>query len=149
MHITIIKGDHNGREVWRYHGRLLQRLPDRIVVEAFFEREDRILEGLVLAKGDRFVETYFMARWYNCFEIYTQPGDLLKGWYCNVSYPAVYQPGRIAYRDLALDLLVFPDGRQVVVDWDEFQVLDLEPQIRVQALKALAELQDEFSRRLK
>jgi len=149
MYITIIKGDHNGREVWRYRGRLLQRLVDRIVVEAFFDREDRMLEDLALTKGDRFVETYFTARWYNYFKIYTQPGDLLKGWYCNVSYPAVYQPGRIAYRDLALDLLVFPDGRQVVLDRDEFQALDLNPEIRCQALKALAELQAEFSQRLK
>jgi predicted RNA-binding protein associated with RNAse of E/G family len=149
MDITVIKQDPDGREVWRYPGRLLQRYPDRIVVEAYFNREDMALGDLVLEKGDRFVETYFMRRWYNAYEIYAQRNGNLKGWYCNISYPALYQPGWIAYRDLALDLIVFPNGRQVVLDWDEFHALDLKPETRALALEALSELQDKFTRRLK
>ena len=42
MEITVIKQDHTGREVWRYPGLLLEELPDRVVVEAIFEREDRL-----------------------------------------------------------------------------------------------------------
>jgi hypothetical protein len=149
MDITVIKQDPDGCEIWRYPGRLLQRYPDQIVVEAYFDREDMALGDLVLEKGDRFVETYFLARWYNTYEIYAQRAGNLKGWYCNISYPAVYQPGWIAYRDLALDLIVFPNGRQVVLDWDEFQALDLKPETRTLALEALSELQDKFTRRLK
>ncbi len=33
----------------------------------------------------------------------------------------------LSYVDLALDLLVFPDGRQFVLDEDEFLKLDLSP----------------------
>lgn len=147
MDIIVSKQDYNGHEVWCYRGRLLQQLPDRIVVEAFFDREEMDVRGLVLEKGDRFVETYFTARWYNYYEIYTYLSGVFKGWYCNVSYPAVYQSGQLAYRDLALDLVVFPDSRQVVLDWDEFQALDIPKKDRSNALAALAELQQTFTRR--
>jgi hypothetical protein len=45
---------------------------------------------------------------------------------------------------LALDLLVFPDGRQIVLDEDEFNALPLSEAERQSALAALAELQALF-----
>ena len=65
---------------------------------------------------------------------------LLRGWYCNVGKPALLDGDCLSYVDLALDLLVFPDGRQVVLDEDEFLNLDLSPVDRQQALAALEEL---------
>jgi protein associated with RNAse G/E len=50
----------------------------------------------------------------------------------------------IAYVDLALDLWVSDDGRQSVLDEDEFKALALEPEVRDQALSALAQLQRLF-----
>ena len=53
---------------------------------------------------------------------------LLRGWYCNIGKPALLDGDCLSYVDLALDLLVFPDGRQFVLDEDEFLRLDLSPQ---------------------
>jgi uncharacterized protein len=141
LRITIIKQNIEGKETWRYEGRLLRSLPDGVVIEAFFNRPDLPFHGIVLGEGDRFVEWYFTARWYNIFEIHDRVDDHLKGWYCNIAYPAEINERIIEYRDLALDLLVFPNGRQMVLDEDEFELLDLPDADSVQAKSALAELQ--------
>lgn len=97
-----------------------------------------------LSAGDRFVETYYTNRWYNMFEIHAREDDHLRGWYCNISHPAEIDGNTLSYIDLALDLLVFPDGRQVVLDEDEFADLEISPKIRGQARQALTELQAMF-----
>jgi predicted RNA-binding protein associated with RNAse of E/G family len=45
---------------------------------------------------------------------------------------------------LALDLLVYPDGGQLVLDEDEFIALPLSPAVRTAARQALAELRNHF-----
>ncbi len=142
--ITVIKQDIQGRETFRYSGVVLERGPDWVRLEAYFNRDDRPLEEIVLKRNDRFVETYFTKRWYNVFEIYDRDEEALKAWYCNIGYPAEIGDGVISYRDLALDLLVYADRRQVVLDEDEFERLELSPQVRRQAIQALEELRGQF-----
>ncbi len=143
--IIVIKRDIYGNETWRYQGRLLEQADGQIVLEAFFDRENMLFHGMLLGKGDRFIETYFTDRWYNILEIHAHHDDQLSGWYCNVSYPVEIFPRSISYVDLCLDLLVFPDGRQVVLDEDEFARLEIPPETRDQALSALQELQEKFN----
>jgi hypothetical protein len=138
--ITVLKLDPQGNETWRYQGQVVQALPDRVVLEARFDRDDRMFHGMPLRRGDRFLETYFTDRWYNIYEIHAREDDSLRGWYCNVGKPALLDGDCLSYVDLALDLLVFPDGRQVVLDEDEFLSLELSPADRRQALEALGEL---------
>jgi predicted RNA-binding protein associated with RNAse of E/G family len=145
--VTVIKKDIKGCETFRYTGVLLESCPEYIRLEAFFNRDDMPLEEVVLKRGDRFVETYYTQRWYNIFEIYDRDAGDLKAWYCNVGYPAEVEDTIVSYRDLALDLLVYPDGRQIVLDKDEFEQLNLSPQVRQQALNALSELQASFTNR--
>jgi len=51
----------------------------------------------------------------------------------------------ITYEDLALDLLVYPDGRQLVLDEDEFAKLQIDEQTRQGALQGLEKLKRLFS----
>lgn len=141
----MLKLDAQGRETWRYHGELVQSLADRVVLQAHFDREDRIFHGMPLCRGDRFLETYFTDRWYNIYEIHSRDDDSLRGWYCNIGKPALLEGDCLSYVDLALDLLVFPDGRQFVLDEDEFLNLDLSTSDREQALAALEELKRVFA----
>ena len=142
---TVHKLDSNGRETWRYQGKVLQHSADRLVLEAFFDREDRLFHGMPLCKGDRFIETYYTGQWYNIFEIHGRGDDQLRGWYCNIAKPAVIRGDGLSYVDLALDLLVFPDGRQLILDEDEFCALRLTEEERWSALAALAELRGQFA----
>lgn len=137
---TVIKQDPQGRETWRYQGTLVERDGDKIIIEAHFDRRDMDFHGMRLCRGDRFVETYYRDRWYNIFAIHDRENGQLKGWYCNIASPAVIEGNRISYRDFALDLLVFPDGRQVILDEDEFAELSISDEKRAKARAALADL---------
>jgi uncharacterized protein len=143
--ITVIKLTPQYEETWRYQGTVLFNDGNQMIIEAFFDREDREFHGLFLGKGDRFVELYFREEWFNIFEIHDRVDDHLKGWYCNVTLPAEFNGNIIRYIDLALDLLVFPDGRQLVLDEKEFEELIIEPDTRKTARESLKKLQQLFS----
>jgi hypothetical protein len=51
--------------------------------------------------------------------------------------------------DLALDLWVTPDGQQQTLDEDEFVLLKMDENTRLQARAGLAGLQDLFSQKSK
>ena len=144
--ITVIKQNTSGEETWRYEGRVLDQTESSVKLEAFFNRDDMLFNGMLLKRGDRFVETYFSDRWYNIFEIFDRDSHERKGWYCNVTRPAEIEQDRISYVDLALDLLVFNDLRQLVLDEDEFAALKLSPAEAQSARQALRELQTLFAR---
>ena len=143
--IEVIKLDLERRETWRYTGQVLRRWENAILLEARFNRDDTPFHGILLGRGDRFVETFYTDRWYNIFEIHDRETDHLKGWYCNVCQPAEIVDGTVSYVDLALDLLVYPDGKQLVLDEDEFNALQLPEGLRMKALEALEQLQQYFS----
>jgi uncharacterized protein len=144
--ITVIKRNAAGKEVWHYRGTILQRDAGKIVLEARFRSPDLPFMGTVLRERDRFIETYFTDRWYNVFEIHDRDDDHLKGWYCNITRPAVLESEDcLSYEDLALDLWVDPDGTQTVLDEDEFIELELDPQTELLARTAMEELKQKFS----
>lgn len=139
--VDVLKLNPERQETWRYSGRVLRRWTNAVLLEAHFNREDTPFHGILLGRGDRFVELFFSDRWYNIFEIHDRADDHLKGWYCNIGMPAEIKNGQVAYVDLALDLLVYPDGRQLVLDEDEFAALAVDEETRRQAQDALAALQ--------
>ena len=144
--ITVIKRDPHDGEVWRYTARLVRQQGSALRLEALFNREDMPFMGMMLKGGDRFVETYFTDRWYNLYAIHDREDDRLKGWYCNIGRPAVWESEAVlSYEDLALDLWVAPDGTQTVLDEEEFAALGLDPATKTHALAALEELKRLFS----
>jgi len=62
-----------------------------------------------------------------------------------VSLPAQIKPGVIGFVDLALDLLVYPDGRWLILDEDEFRAMGLDAAVSERAVGALNELQAVFA----
>lgn len=142
--IDVVKLDPNGREVFRYPGWELARNDYSITLEAFFSWGDTPVREVLLQQGDRFVETYFTDRWYNIFEIYAHDTGDLKAFYCNIGFPAQITNGVVSYKDLALDLLVLPDGRQFVLDEDEFYRLGLPEPTQNRALAGLKAVQEVF-----
>ena len=142
--VPVIKRNILGEEIWRYEGLLIERGQNCFVLEAYFDRQDMQVEGLLLRKGDRFVETYYEDRWYNVFEVHACEDDRIRGWYCNISCPVKVEGRALSYIDLALDLLVFPDGSQTILDQDEFESLQIPPEARQRALAGLHELKNLF-----
>lgn len=123
--ITVVKCDVNGQKVWSYPGVILEQDQDGLLVEATFDRDLVDLGLMKLVRGDRFLEQYFFRRWFNIFSIYDGQAGSLKGWYCNVTRPAVFEAGQLHADDLALDYVVLPDGRRQLLDENEFRALPL------------------------
>lgn len=109
-----------------YTGRLLQASPERIVLEAYWERPPLDLGYTVLEPADRFVEYFFPDRWFVIYEIHHHRDDRLKGWYCDIIYPPRISEDEIEIRDLALDLFVTPTGEALILDEQEFEALGLQ-----------------------
>lgn len=142
--IDVIKLNTRREETWRYTGQVLRRWPNAVLLEARFNRDDTPFHEILLGRNDRFVEIFYSDRWFNIFEIHDREDDHLKGWYCNICRPAEFANGRVSYVDLALDLLVYPDGRNLVLDEDEFVDLHLDGETQAQALAAMEDLQELF-----
>jgi uncharacterized protein len=145
--IRVLKYNPDGEVAWEYEGRVLRREPNAITLEALFNRPDTPFMGVVLKRGDRFVESFYSDRWYNVFEIFDRDDGGFKGWYCNVGKPAIFNKDIVSYIDLALDLWVAPDGTQTVLDQDEFEQLQLDSDTKKEALAALGQLRTEFRKK--
>ena len=138
--VTVYKLDENGRHVWQYPAQILERQPNRIKVEAFFNRDDLALDYATFKRGDRFVETFYTDRWYNVFAVYDRDDGALKGWYCNVCRPARVEAAAVYCEDLALDVWVDADGQTLVLDEEVFAALDLSEEERRRGETAVQQL---------
>jgi uncharacterized protein len=140
--LRVVKLGPDRSRIFAWDGRLLEQTPEHVLLAGFFTRLQRDLGYVVLERGDLFLEWYYFGRWYNIFQIYSTAGQL-KGWYCNIGMPPELVDGELHYVDLALDVFVFPDGRHLVLDEDEFDVLKAEglpPAEAAGAEQGLAEL---------
>lgn len=144
MKIKVQKKNPDGEVKYEYEGVLLSRNEHTLVLEALFDRADMPFMDTVFKTGDRFVEYYYNNRWYNIFEIHDREDETVKGWYCNVGQPAIFEDGVVSYIDLALDLWVSANGRQTVLDEDEFEELNLGEELRAGALQGLEDLKQYF-----
>lgn len=144
MKIHVQKKNPAGEVTYEYEGVLVRRDDHSIVLEALFDRADMPFIDVVFKTGDRFVEYYYPDRWYNIFAVYDRDDGKVKGWYCNIGKPAIFENGTVSYVDLALDLWVSTGGEQTVLDEDEFEALGLSEELRMGALKGLEELQQLF-----
>ncbi len=141
--IRVHKLDEHGQEVWSYPAEVLDQNPSFLRLEARFDRNDIAVGSLLLRENDRFIETFFFNRWYNIFEVFDGENERFKGWYCNITRPAWIEGAHLYAEDLALDLVVTPDGRFEILDQDEFDQLEISEEDRLQALRALHLLQEQ------
>lgn len=139
--MKILKKNLAGEVTWQYDGMVLKRDGNSVTIEAFFNRDDMPFQEIVLKRNDRFVETFYTDKWYNIFEIYDRDDGKMKGWYCNITMPAIIEDGHVSYVDLALDLWVSAEGRRTVLDEDELEELGLEQELKGKIYDGLRELE--------
>jgi len=142
--MKILKKNLADEVTWQYDGKVLRREENLVTVETFFNRDDLPFQGIILKHNDRFVETFYTDKWYNIFEIYDRDNGRLKGWYCNITKPAIIEEGSVSYVDLALDLWISADGQQIVLDEDELEELNLDEELKQQVYSGLHELEQHF-----
>lgn len=142
--MKILKKNLADEVTWQYDSKVLRRDENSITVEAFFNRDDMPFQEIVLKHNDRFVETFYTDKWFNIFEIYDRDDGKLKGWYCNITKPAVIGDDSVSYIDLALDLWVSADGTRKVLDEDELEELGLDDEMKQKVFTGLHELEQYF-----
>ncbi|SDJ94439.1 DUF402 domain-containing protein [Streptomyces indicus] len=134
-----------GRTKIRYPALLVADDGTQVTVRAPWAGEGVRDFGFVrFEPGDVFTEHYWRNRWYSIKEVRTAEGPL-KGWYCDVTRPAVLDAGELVVEDLDLDLWVSADGGTVLrLDEDEFAasgLADRDPKAAEEAVRALDELE--------
>jgi predicted RNA-binding protein associated with RNAse of E/G family len=80
-------------------------------------------QGLILPGQQVFTigKTYFFAEPFNLLEFRETNGDLL-GYYSDIGEPTIQlDSNTFQMTDLFLDIWLYPDGRLLELDWDEFE----------------------------
>ncbi|OIJ64178.1 RNA-binding protein [Streptomyces mangrovisoli] len=134
-----------GRTKIRYPARLLADDGTRLVVRAPWAGDAARDFGFVrFERGDVFTEYYWRDRWYSVKEV-RDPAGALKGWYCDITRPAVRSGRELVVEDLDLDLWRSADGADVRrLDEDEFAASGLaesDPDAAAAAVAALDALE--------
>ncbi|MDA5145561.1 DUF402 domain-containing protein [Streptomyces sp. AD681] len=140
--VALVKA---GRTKIRYAATLLHDDGTRLAVRAPWAGDGVRDFGFVrFEAGDVFTEYYWRDRWYSVKEVRTAAG-VLKGWYCDVTRPAVLTGTELVVEDLDLDLWRSADGTDVRrLDEDEFAesgLADRDPGAAAAAVAALEELE--------
>ncbi|MEU0004743.1 DUF402 domain-containing protein [Streptomyces sp. NPDC006314] len=118
VEVVLVKG---GRTKIRYPAELLSDDGVRVSVRAPWAGEGVRDFGFVrFEPGDVFTEYYWRNRWYSVKEVRAADGSV-KGWYCDITRPAVVSGTEVVVEDLDLDLWRSADGSDVRrLDEDEF-----------------------------
>ncbi|MEU9522388.1 DUF402 domain-containing protein [Streptomyces sp. NPDC048224] len=146
LSVALVKA---GRTKIRYAATLLHDDGTRLAVRAPWAGDGVRDFGFVrFEAGDVFTEYFWRDRWYAVKEVRTAAG-VLKGWYCDITRPAVLTGTELVVEDLDLDLWRSADGTDVRrLDEDEFAgsgLADRDPGAAAAAVAALDEL-DELER---
>ncbi len=144
--VAITKVTPQGRPAATYTGHVLAWDSETVVARCLWNMPHSYdLGPFQLDPGDVFTEFYYRGRWFNVFQIEDSTGRL-KGWYCNITRPPEIESGAeewtIRWYDLALDLLVLPDGSHRLLDEDEFEALAPAAELRIEAERAVGTLLD-------
>jgi protein associated with RNAse G/E len=71
----------------------------------------------------------------------------VKGWYCNITRPAVIGEDAVQADDLELDVWIMPNGQVALLDEKEFSDLDLPTEERMAALRAIQTIRQAVAER--
>ena len=142
LEVVLVKA---GRTKIRYPGELLYDDGTRVVVRAPWAGDGVRDFGFVrFEAGDVFTEYYWRDRWYAVKEVRAATGAV-KGWYCDITRPALRTGEELVVEDLDLDLWRSADGSDVRrLDEDEFAesgLAERDPEAAGAAVAALDELE--------
>jgi protein associated with RNAse G/E len=107
------KFDGSIRRTWK--AKLLCYDPPLIKLRGEFDSDVEHADLGTLKRGTISYEFYWLDRWHNIF-CFFEPSGEFRNYYLNVSMPPTFSEGVVDYIDLDVDVVVWPDGRVVVLD---------------------------------
>jgi protein associated with RNAse G/E len=151
--VALYHARSGDRPRFSYPVRVLRWRPCHVIVSGVFGPE---VEGRspIFRPGDLTAEFFWRDRWWNVIAGYDAASGDLRGFYCNVARTPRWQTApepTIAYTDLDLDLVIFPDGRVELHDEDEFADYAARyhypPRVVERARRTVDELRERVTRR--
>lgn len=139
---SVVKHAPDGRELARYPGTPIPSRSGWVAVRSEWNHGEYDPGYLHFRNGDYLDEYFALSRPYNAFALFRESGEF-QGWYCNVTQPTHVSGGEIHWHDLYVDVIVYPDGRTLVLDEDELAESELEasdPTLHATILDARDEL---------
>jgi predicted RNA-binding protein associated with RNAse of E/G family len=128
--VTVIKSHPHGHRLVEYPAIVIDiALPgDWVAVLAQWTMRRVESSGLAFEPGDHLVEIFSPTQWFNVFHVF-DPSETPRGWYANVTAPAVFTTtgtgAEIDWRDLYLDLICPAQSQSVVTDQHELEASGL------------------------
>lgn len=122
--LRVVKWSPAGEPVTSYQGWVIDAGSpnDWIAVRADWTTRLVEMNGLRFVPGDRLHEFFSPAHPFNVLSVWS-PEGALRGWYANVTHPAMLdattEPPTLIWHDLFIDLIGLPDGAMAIRDEDE------------------------------
>lgn len=133
--------DQSIRRSWK--AKLTDFSPPLVELIGEFDRDVEHSDLGMIRQGTVSHEYYWLDRWYNVFRFH-EPDGAFRNFYCNVNMPPVFADGVLDYVDLDIDIVVWPGGRQEILDQAEFEAnvkrFGFTEDIRSKVDKALTEM---------
>lgn len=155
--LTVVKRSHKhgGAERARYPATVvnLDSPSPWVAVETPWTLGTVTQAHITFQTGDTLHEVFSPSHPFDAFAVYG-PDAALKGWYANVTHPALLEPCgdglQLVWHDLYVDVVATPDGRMAVLDEDELNeagIAHSDPDLHRRILTALDELIARFHAR--
>lgn len=116
--INSRKLDGTVRRSWTC--RFVSQQDSHLIFEGEFESDVVHPDLGHIVAGTRSVEHYWLDRWYNVFRFFEPTGEF-RNIYYNINMPPTLSDGALDYVDLDIDIVVWPDGRVVILDESDFE----------------------------
>ena len=118
--VTINSRKYDGHIRRSWKGGLIHSDKDLLILVGTFSEDIEHNDLGHIKKGTVSFEHFWLELWYNIFRFHAPEGTLMAH-YANITMPPTFAENVIDYVDLDIDVVVWPDGRVVVLDRDDFE----------------------------
>ncbi len=118
--VVINSRKFDGKIHRSWNARLIEQSNSLLIFVGKFEEEISHRYLGVIRRGTISYEFYWLNRWYNVFRFH-EPDGGLRNFYCNVNMPPKFENDVLDYIDLDIDILVWKDFSQQILDVEEFE----------------------------
>lgn len=103
-----------------WNAELLKVENSLLIFRGVFDREIKHRHLGIIRRGTISYEFYWLDKWYNVFKFY-EPDKSFRNFYCNINMPPKFENDVLDYVDLDIDVIVWSDFSQKILDIDDFE----------------------------
>ena len=118
--ITVNSRKYNGTLSRSWDCEVISRAEQAIKLRGVFEELVEHNDLGTIDIGTISIEYFAADRWFNVFRFESPTGEL-RNFYANICVPPTISDQHVDYVDLDIDVVLWPDGRVVVLDESEFE----------------------------